>query len=242
MEICVNQEINDLIRDLGLRAGSVVSVVGSGGKTTLIQSLALELSRQYRVCVAASTKMKDPLAEDGKCYRILKDSLKGQTPPKKPGIYYVADEQLPGPKLHGFSMDLADWALKNTDVILIEADGSRTLPLKGWAEHEPVVIKETQITIGVMPVYVLGMKADEQIIHRFPIFSRLTGVKMGEPLTREHLIRAIARPDGLFGKAVGEKVLYFSQISSETMAEEANTIAGDPRLDFIDKIILGSRF
>ena len=40
MEICVNQEINDLIRDLGLRAGAVVSVVGSGGKTTLIQSLA----------------------------------------------------------------------------------------------------------------------------------------------------------------------------------------------------------
>ncbi len=242
--------VNELIKELGLHAGSVVSVVGSGGKTTLIRTLARELSRQYRVCVAASTKMRDPLAAgdlsagsspDGKIYRILKDSLKVQAPLDQPGIYYVADEPAPGHKLHGFSRDLAEWAMKNTDVILIEADGSRTLPLKGWAEHEPVVIKETQITIGVIPVYVVGMEADEQIIHRFPIFSRLTGVKKGEPLTREHLIRVITHPEGLFGKAVGEMVLYFSQISDETMAADARAIAADPRLSFIDKIIFGRR-
>ena len=231
-------DIRELIYYLGLHIGSVVSVVGSGGKTTLIGELAAELSKRCRVCVAASTKMKYPGKEAASV--ILKGNLSMALPLEQPGIYYIADEQVPGHKLHGFSEEMVRWARENTDILLIEADGSHTLPLKGWADYEPVVIPETQITVGVMPVYLLGQPAGPENIHRFPLFSELTGVQEGECLTREHLIRAIADPKGLFGKAVGEKVLFFSQVMDEAMEDEANAIAGDPRLDFIDKIVIGS--
>ncbi len=48
--------IKELIYYLGLHTGSVVSVVGSGGKTTLITALARELSQRCRVCVAGLHK------------------------------------------------------------------------------------------------------------------------------------------------------------------------------------------
>ena len=230
--------VKELIYYLGLHVGSVVSVVGSGGKTTLIDVLAKELAGRCRVCVAATTKMKYP--GEGLGPLVLKESLAAAKPPKAPGIYYIADELTGTGKMHGFSQELADWALKHTDILLIEADGSHKLPLKGWSDDEPVVIKETQITIGIMPVYLLGEKIGEKNIHRFPIFSELTGAREGDVLTREHLIRAIISPKGLFGKAQGEKVLFFSQVSDEAMEDEANAIAGDERLDFIDKIMIGS--
>ncbi len=235
--------IKELIYYLGLHTGSVVSVVGSGGKTTLITALARELSRRCRVCVAASTKMEDPgeAAEQnaGNIHRILKGSPAMAEPICQPGIYYAADEIAQGHKLHGFSREMVNWAQKNTDVILIEADGSKRLPLKGWADHEPVVVPQTQITIGVIPVYLLGKPVSEENVHRFPLFSQITGAGPGDILTQEHLIRAISHPKGLFGKAVGEKVLFFSQVYDEAMAEAANAIAADPRLDFIDKIVIG---
>ena len=229
--------VRELIYYLGLHIGSVVSVVGSGGKTTLIEALAGELSGRCRVCVAASTKMKYP---GDNAYVILKGSPEQEQPIEAPGIYYVADERTAHHKLHGFSKELSDWAGKHTDIILIEADGAHTKALKGWADYEPVVIEETQITIGVMPVYLLGQPVGEHNIHRFSLFSEMTGAKAGDILTREHLIRAIVSPKGLFGKAVGEKVLFFSQVFDEAMEDEANEIAGDERLNFIDKIVIGS--
>lgn len=230
--------IKEMIYYLGLHTGSVVSVVGSGGKTTLIETLAEELSKRCRVCVAASTKMKYP--ENEQTHVILRGNLSETGALTEPGIYYVADEKAGGGKLHGFSGDTVQWALNNTDIVLIEADGSHTLPLKGWADYEPVVIPQTQITIGVMPVYPLGKKAGPENIHRFSLFSEMTGAVAGDIITKEHLIRAISSPQGLFGKAVGEKVLFFSQVTGEAMEDEANDIAADARLDFIDKIMIGS--
>lgn len=231
--------IKELIYYLNIHVGSVISVVGSGGKTTLIETLARELSSRCRVCVAASTKMKFP-AEDA-CERlILRGSPQMLKPVECPGIYYVGDEAVPGNKLHGFSPDMVAWAKANTDVILVEADGSHTLPLKGWADYEPVVIPETDTTIGVLPVYLLGKPVDETNVHRFEQFSAITGARRGDVLTVEHLVRVIQSSRGLFGKAVGEKVLFFSQVNSDAAEAAANAIVDAGDFQDIEKIVIGS--
>ena len=230
--------IRELIFYLNIHIGSVISVVGSGGKTTLISALAQELSKRCRVCVAASTKMKYP--GEGNCDRlILRGSPQMLKPVTAPGIYYVADEEVPGHKLHGFSQDMVDWARANTDVLLIEADGSRTLPLKGWSDYEPVVVRETDTTIGVMPVFLLGRPVNPTNIHRFEAFSNITGAKPGDTLTAEHMVRLIDSPDGLFGKAAGEKVLFFSQVYDDVQEAMANAIVDAGEFSFIDKIVIG---
>lgn len=234
-------DLRELIFYLNIHVGSVISVVGSGGKTTLITALARELSKRCRVCVAASTKIEYP--GEGDCDRlILRGSPQMLKPVTKPGIYYVADEMSRGHKLHGFSQDMVDWAKANTDVILIEADGSRMRPLKGWADYEPVIIKETDITIGVMPVFLLGKTIDDSKVHRFDQFTRLTGASGGDILTKEHMLRLIESPDGLFGKAVGEKVLFFSQVDDASLEALANEIVDAGDLSFVDKIVIGCVF
>ena len=147
--------VKELIYYLGLHVGSVVSVVGSGGKTTLIDVLAKELAGRCRVCVAATTKMKYP--GEGLGPLVLKESLAAAKPPKAPGIYYIADELTGTGKMHGFSQELADWALKHTDILLIEADGSH----------------KCRSPLGLCQYIFSGKKSEKKISTVFPYFQNL---------------------------------------------------------------------
>ena len=62
--------------------------------------------------------------------------------------------------------------------VFLEADGSKQRPLKGWSSYEPVILKETTTTIGVLPISVIGQKIDETTIHRLPLFLELTDAQL----------------------------------------------------------------
>ena len=79
----------------------------------------------------------------------------------------------------------------------LEADGSKQRPLKGWSSYEPVILKETTTTIGVLPISVIGQKIDETTIHRLPLLE-LTDAQLQEPITETLLAQLIAHPKGLF--------------------------------------------
>lgn len=230
--------LDHLINDLQIGKGSVVSVIGSGGKTTLVEGLAEALKDKYRVCVAASTKMGVPQAETYSRIVFPGSPLFGE-PVEHPGIYYAADEIVEEKKLHGFSSAMIDWALTHTDVILIEADGSKRLPLKGWADHEPVVIPQTTLTIGVIPVWPVGQILDETLVHRFPLFTQITGAHSGERLAIGHMVRLIESDSGLFAKARGQRVLFFSQIYDSAAAQTAQAIVKAGNFNQIKKIVMG---
>jgi probable selenium-dependent hydroxylase accessory protein YqeC len=114
------------------------------------------------------------------------------------------------------------------DLVLIEGDGSRGLPLKGWAPGEPVVPAFSGFTAGILPLRPLGEEVSERIIHRLPLFCRLSGAGEGDTLTAEHLVRVITGcPDapGLFAAARGEKILIFNQIEDDAALLKAGEIA-----------------
>jgi hypothetical protein len=112
------------------------------------------------------------------------------------------------------------------DLVLIEGDGSRGLPLKAWAAHEPVVPPFTTATVGVMPLRPLGQAASDRFIHRFPLFTALSGASEGEPLGPGHLVRVITGNRGLFTAARGKKILFFNQIDDGDLrqAEEVTAL------------------
>lgn len=115
----------------GLKPG-VVSVIGSGGKTTLLSTLARELPGPVILC---TTTHIFPFSEypliSGEDAGALKAALTrsrvvclGQ-----PG----KDGKLTAPALpFSLLLELAPW-------VLVEADGSKHLPLKAHASYEPVV-------------------------------------------------------------------------------------------------------
>jgi probable selenium-dependent hydroxylase accessory protein YqeC len=110
------------------------------------------------------------------------------------------------------------------DLVLIEGDGSRGLPLKAWAPGEPVVPAFTSFTAGLIPLWPLGEKVSSDIIHRLPLFLRLSGAGEGEAVRMEHLLRVITgREDapGLFAAARGKKILFFTRIEDNAVLLKA---------------------
>lgn len=229
---------------------AVISIVGSGGKTSLLWSLAARRRAQSRVLVTTTTRIQLPDAAAG-LYDNLLLFNGGEASPLAPHLRCCAAPLPKGanaPLKSPAGVTLAgrvtqndagmakfcappDDALKELipryDYVFIESDGSRTLPLKGWADYEPVVPEETTVTVGIMPLWTLGLAADESIIHRLPLWTELTGAKKGDIITLNHLERAISGGDrrGIFAAAHGVKVLFFNQVEDKSAFSAALAIS-----------------
>lgn len=128
---------------LDLTKSQVISFVGSGGKTTSIYHLANELSSLgKRVIITTTTHMFLPtnnvvLNEDRE--QLLK-LLQTNTPP-------VVGTPCPNNKITKVSDSFYNWLKTISDYLLVEADGSKRLPLKVPNHHEPVIPPDTNLTI-----------------------------------------------------------------------------------------------
>jgi probable selenium-dependent hydroxylase accessory protein YqeC len=140
------------------------------------------------------------------------------------------------------------------DLVLLEGDGSRGLPLKGWADHEPAVPSGTSVTIAIIPISVLGKKISGETVFRLPRFLELCGAAEGDTVTAAHLAAVItagggkAGPRGgmargLLSAARGEKLLFINQAEDERRREQARELVMSLPADFtagLDGIIYGS--
>ena len=153
------------------------AVIGSGGKTTLLRILAEELSGT--VILTTSTHILPfagiPLLETDDIDQVRRALA----------LYRVicmgtpaAEGKLTAPALP-FSV-LADAA----DYVIVEADGSKRLPLKAHASHEPVIPENTRKTVCVVGASGFG-KPVEQTVHRPELFCARTGAHMSGIVTPE---------------------------------------------------------
>lgn len=130
-----------------------VSVVGAGGKSSLIDCMAAEAAKQGRkVLVTTTTHIFRPndsiLAENKEALqKIWKEGHRA--------VIGAEDEKNP----QKLTMPEHSWlrqAMEMADLILIEADGSKRMPCKVPADHEPVILPESDIVIGVLGMSSLG--------------------------------------------------------------------------------------
>ncbi|MDR1587845.1 MAG: putative selenium-dependent hydroxylase accessory protein YqeC [Treponema sp.] len=231
----------------------VIAFVGSGGKTSLIWHLARRLSRRpgetaaegrrpakralRRVLVTPSTKMRRPPPEAGAVRTDFSGGAgrEGTRLEALPGITFAGSFNEKTGKVESLPPGELERLAAGYDLVLVESDGSRELPLKGWADYEPVVPARAALTLGILPLGVLGMPADERIIFRLPEFCALSGVLPGETLKAEHLVKVISgnpaggaqlKPEnrGLFAAARGERILFLNQAEDEAAFAEAGEI------------------
>jgi molybdenum cofactor cytidylyltransferase len=87
-------------------------------------------------------------------------------------------------------------AQRLADVIIVEADGSRRLPFKAPAEHEPVVPASTSILAPLVGLDILGQPLDAKHAHRPEIAAALAGVNEGQSITADIVARVVAHPRG----------------------------------------------
>lgn len=89
-------------------------------------------------------------------------------------------------KARGFSPDAIDALARRAecDVVLVEADGARGMPLKAPDEHEPCMPESSCCVIAVMGAHLLGKNVGAEQVHRWPQFAGITGLTE-DPLTTE---------------------------------------------------------
>ena len=183
---------------LGISSGDVAAFAGAGGKSGAILAVADELARVgMKVLVAPTTKMLlgeadgiGPLvtSEDAAELRARAEAVLSDAPAVVAGSGMLSKNRVGGVE-PGWIDDLAGLA----DVVLIEADGSRRRPIKGTAEHEPVLPDAATLVVAVGNVNALGTSVDEEHVHRPGIFSDLTGVGPGQSITPAAFATAMAR-------------------------------------------------
>ena len=80
--------------------------------------------------------------------------------------------------------------------LLIEADGSRRLPLKAPASHEPPIPEFVDTVVVVAGLSALGQPLTPETVHRPQIFADLADLRPGAILTPEALTRVLRHPRG----------------------------------------------
>lgn len=149
---------------LPLGSYHVISVIGGGGKTSCIKMLAEEFASAGKKVVISTTThilypnwLKDAVYLDA-CHEQIRSAL------MKYNIICVAS-LLEGNKLKSPSKKTLDFIEKHCDVLLIEADGSKHLPLKYASEKEPAIYEHTDCIIQIAGLSGLNHDINE-VCHR----------------------------------------------------------------------------
>jgi probable selenium-dependent hydroxylase accessory protein YqeC len=183
---------------LGISSGDVVAFVGAGGKSGAIITVSGGLTEEgMKVLVAPTTKMLSsevdrigPLvtSEDAGDLRTKTEKALSEAPAVVVGSGMLSKNRVGGVD-PGWVGDLAGLA----DVVLVEADGSRRRPIKGTADHEPVLPDAATLVVAVGNVHALGTPVDEEHVHRPAIFSNLTGTGQGQSITPRAFALALSQ-------------------------------------------------
>ncbi|MBZ9621977.1 putative selenium-dependent hydroxylase accessory protein YqeC [Clostridium sp. FP2] len=228
---------------IGLVEKDILSIVGAGGKTTMMFKLAEELRGSNKILVTTTTKVYTPALNKYDFICTDKNDFFKYCNMKENGIYILGlginDEN----KILGLSYKELDELAPYFDYILIEADGAKKKRLKAWNEFEPVIYGKTTKTIGIMDIQSLGMVINEDSVHRSKIFREITGAHEGEIVKSEHLSEIIVNPRGLFKGAIGERILYINKVEdpkdlrlAELLVEEINS----KNKELLNSVFIGS--
>ena len=157
----------------------VTAIIGGGGKTTLMECLAEELSAQARVIVCTTTYI---YPEQNMPCLVSPSEAEVEAELARTHCVCVGSASESGkfsaPELTFRTLcALADY-------VIVEADGSKRLPLKAHAAHEPVIPPEANQTILVAGASGFGRPMRESV-HRAPIAAQALDVSEDTTVTPE---------------------------------------------------------
>mgnify|MGYP002770157692 CR=1 FL=1 len=182
----------------------ITAIIGSGGKSTLLRALGLELMRAGgRVLICTTTHMF-PVAGvpwDGSSRRL-------GAAPWKPGALHtpgctcevcaglargsICQAGVLDPETGKLSApaESLDQLAQRFDYVLAEADGSKRLPLKAHASWEPVVPVGTANVVWVVGASGLG-KPIAEVVHRPELFCERCGCEPTDAATPERVAQVL---------------------------------------------------
>lgn len=171
----------------GIQKG-ITALIGGGGKTSTMYALAEELRTRGSVIVCTSTHILKPPQ-----YPYLPVLINRLNPGEAVSTGVSEGAKLTAPQ------QSFDELRQLADYILVEADGSRQLPLKAHAPHEPVIPVGTETVLVLIGIDGLNRPIREAA-HRPERFAEIVHQSTDAIVTKE-MIRAVVetypRCDGI---------------------------------------------
>lgn len=208
--------------NIDLNRDKIITLVGGGGKTSTIFELGKELSNlNKKTIITTTTHMgfdKDFIAiEEEKDIKIIEDIFKDHY------LIKIAKKESEY-KAKSLDFDLLKKAILLGDFILIEGDGSKNLPLKAPKDNEPVIIKETNLVIGIMGFDSLNKKIKD-ICHRPELVSKLLKKDLNEYIDYKDLVEIASNYNGLRKNVNCKYKVIINKVDKEEDLEVCKNIA-----------------
>jgi molybdenum cofactor cytidylyltransferase len=231
----------------GLREGEMISLIGAGGKTTTLLHLAKELrDARKKVLVTTTTRIFKPskphvdrlfIVED--IDALLRETVKLDAP-----LIIGAGSKLDQDKLIGLPAHWLDEiaTARHFDALLVEADGAASRLFKVPSEFEPVVPRNTGLTIWVMSIKILGKPLDATSIHRAEMAALLSGAPLGTPIMQQLILNLVRHPEGCLKgiPAASRKSAMINQADSPEEIEQAKKLGKALRELEFDRVVVNS--
>ena len=179
-----------------------ICLVGGGGKTTVMYELATVWAACGRkVLVLTSTHILQPA--DGS---FAADAAAVQNLWQQGRYAVIGTPELSTGKLTAPPQGLYNELKLQADVILCEADGSRHLPCKAPAAHEPVLLPDCDMVLAVAGMDALGRPL-AQACQRPQLAAALLGCSLDSVIDEQMLAALLLSEQGA-RKNVGARAYY----------------------------------
>ncbi len=179
-----------------------ICLVGGGGKTTVMYELAAAWAACGRkILVLTSTHILKPA--DGS---FAADAAAVQDLWQQGRYAVIGTPELSTGKLTAPPQGLYNELQLQADIILCEADGSRHYPCKAPAEHEPVLLPDSDIVLAVAGMDALGCSL-AQACQRPQPAAELLGCSLDSVIDEQMLAALLLSEQGA-RKNVGARAYY----------------------------------
>lgn len=164
----------------------IIAVVGAGGKTTYIQHKAKEyLEEGKKVFVTTTTHMmreEDTVAYDDA--DVIINELENKN--------YVMAGRPCGEKIQALSPEVYEKVCAHAEVVLIEADGSKHMPIKFPNEYEPVIPMNVDEIVVICGLHALG-KPLKDVAHRLELVEECLNEKEDVIVQASHIQQLVTK-------------------------------------------------
>lgn len=244
-------ETATLTEALGLGEKEHIALVGAGGKSTLMLTLAGLLQRRgKRVLLTTTTKVSQEQARKAPlCVFTTKEQdwqkrcFEGLD---RHGVVFLAKALHGSTKVAGIDPGLADelFGSQHIDFVMVEADGAAGRPLKVPGPNEPVIPASTTLVVGMAGAEALEGRVDEALVFRVEEFLKVTGAARGQKITTRLSALVFVKGEGIFKHTPprARKVAFLNKIdllpgeaSAHEWAERVLVLSDD-----IERAIFGS--
>ena len=201
----------------------VKAVCGAGGKSTYIKKTAMACAAMgKRVVVTTTTHIFNDRDYD----KFENIRLLGR--PVEQG------------KLGALSPEEYKKCCAEADIVLVEADGSRRMPIKLPADYEPVIPENADEIVVVMGAHAIGRRMGT-VCHRFELIKENELKSMSEPCEAEFSDDRISDDiivDENIIRYIAEKY-YIKPLKNKYPGKKISFFLCDMRKDFLSELVSG---